>query len=136
MLILVTGFILQPVFLMAAPDLTGVWTSDNGDIQITQEGHKLTNLQTNPDLIKLVGKYQFEGEITGDVLKGKFASHLEDDLKAVCGKNWAGWTELELTISKEGSHLEGKWLRQTANVKARGCPTISSKWEPIVYTRS
>ena len=136
LLLLLTGFIVQPVILMAAEDLTGVWESNDDTVQIIQDGSRLSHKQTDPDVAEILGEFEFLGEVSGDTVKGKSASTLKKEFKEFCGKNWAAWTELELVVSPDGNRLEGKWLRETNNTNVRGCPLISTAWEPKFYIRN
>jgi hypothetical protein len=136
MLLLLVAFTIQPFILMASEDLTGVWESGNSTFEIIQNGSKLSKKQSNPDVAEILGEFAFVGEVSGNTVKGKFASYLPAEYKEFCGKNWATWTKLELVVSPDGNRMEGRWLRETNNFKVRGCPLIKTQWEPSAYVRN
>lgn len=125
-----------PAVVLAASDLTGVWDSEVGRLEIWQDGSDLRAKQKDADIAEELGEFMFIAEVDGNHVKGKVATIIDEADKHICGDNWATWAPLELSVSTDGNRLEGKWLRGTRNTKVQGCPLISSAWKPIVFTKN
>jgi hypothetical protein len=124
-----------PAVVLAASDLTGVWDSEVGRLEIWQDGSDLRAKQKDVQLEEALGEFMFLAEVDGGNVKGKVATGIFEK-KAECGDDWAAWVPLELSVSSDGNRLEGKWFRGTHNTKAQGCPITSAEWKPIVFTRN
>jgi hypothetical protein len=142
--------ILQSGTLLAAEsDLSGWWESviddgfanlNFGKMELKQTGSKVIGKQESPEIAAFLGENRFEGDMSGNKIKGKFATIIEgENAKETCGKNWAQWSEFELVLSPDGNRLEGKWLQHHSNINVPGCPRSPSDqpvWKPMTFTRT
>jgi hypothetical protein len=136
-LLLLAGLLVQTHTLMAGEqDFSGLWDSDVGPLQLEQSGSKVIAIQKDSDIAALLGRNMFEAEASGNLLKGRIATILPGIKKELCGKNWARWVDLELTLSQDGNRLEGKWLRYTQITTEAGCPINGTQWKPWLLTRN
>lgn len=120
-----------------ATDLSGWWgTSAVGELELKQVGDVVMARQKDPDIVEALGDKMFEGKLVGNVVKGRIATVLPDHMKAVCGKKWANWVDFELTLSLDGSRLEGKWLQHYRSDLKGECPVESAEWQPWALQRA
>lgn len=123
------------------PDLSGWWGAGQtngevvGELHLKQDGARVSAQQKMPELAKEFGPEMFKGEIHGRVLKGKVITFVPGK-KETCGKNWASWTDLELTLSADGNRLEGRWLQEKSTISAAGCSVTGTQWVPWALTRA
>lgn len=118
-------------------NLSGDWENDVvGTLTLTQAGAVLSAEQKDPVFQAYFGPKMFEGKIVNGVLTGKIATALDVSKQGVCGTNWGNWSDIELKVSPDGTGLEGRWMRNQKNAAIKGCPIISSDWEPFKLNRS
>lgn len=136
-LMLLGALFLSTQAVAADRDLSGTWASTEVEyLVLEQNGNQVTAAQRSPEIAAELGNNLFEGVLSGQVIKGRVATALPDQQRTFCAKNWANWVEFELTLSLDGTRLEGQWLQATQSTAKKGCPFKASAWVPWVLTRT
>ncbi len=140
-MILVWMLLSAPHLVAAAdPDLSGWWNivellDVSGELQLKQSGSRVVAKQRDADIAAVYGDIMFEGEVTGNVIKGRVITVLPGQ-KEICGKNWGKWVNFELTLAADGNRLEGKWMQYKQSTSQQDCPVTGSTWRPWSMSRT
>jgi outer membrane protein OmpA-like peptidoglycan-associated protein len=124
------------------PDLSGLWLMDaeSGapNVRIFQDGNKIKSVFVDAAPKNkwgfVIGDPNLDATIEGHTIRGKLNEHYEvDPFKTNCPDIWAHWTDVELTVSADGTTLEGRWKRHHSDKQT--CKLQSEEWLPLKYIR-
>lgn len=124
-----------------APDLSGLWImepSGGPNVRIYQDGSTIKSVfvDTAPHNKWgfVIGDPNLDAKIDGRTISGKLNEHYEvDPFKTNCPDIWAHWTDVELTVSPDGTKLEGRWKKHVSDKQT--CKLESEEWLPLKYVR-
>jgi len=124
----------------AAPDLSGVWTREDGGVfQVSEDGDTVTMVhrEVTPQVRREFGfdpgDEHVVATVEGHTVRGKMHVRLPLSWKTICPESWDHWSRIELTLSDDGNTLEGRWER--TNVSREGCRFTQAEWLPRRYSR-